>query len=257
MTNNPFATVEAIPRKVMTLIYLVDTSGSMSGSKIAALNTAVQETLPVIEDISRTNADAVIKVAVLEFSSDVRWMYPEPVDVADFRWSDLTAGGLTALGGAYEELNNKLSYSHGFMREPAGSYAPVILLMSDGAPTDDTAHGLAKLRANNWYKSATKIAIAIGNDCYKKELELFTGTDEAVLTVHNIDELKKIITLVSVTASRVNSQTTSVGADAPDKQTETIDRVKEGIESDPTLAGTEVGRDTGSTSEDYWGDTWG
>lgn len=45
MTNDPFNIVDEIPRKVMTLFYLVDTSGSMSGAKIGALNTAVRETL--------------------------------------------------------------------------------------------------------------------------------------------------------------------------------------------------------------------
>ena len=34
MENDPFAIVDEIPRKVMTLFYLVDTSGSMSGAKI-------------------------------------------------------------------------------------------------------------------------------------------------------------------------------------------------------------------------------
>ncbi len=41
MVNDPFNIVDEIPRKAMTLFYLVDTSGSMSGAKIGALNTAV------------------------------------------------------------------------------------------------------------------------------------------------------------------------------------------------------------------------
>ena len=34
MVNDPFNIVDEIPRKAMTLFYLVDTSGSMSGAKI-------------------------------------------------------------------------------------------------------------------------------------------------------------------------------------------------------------------------------
>ncbi len=34
------------PRKVMTLFYLIDTSESMSGSRIGTLNAALEECIP-------------------------------------------------------------------------------------------------------------------------------------------------------------------------------------------------------------------
>lgn len=250
--EDPFAIVDEIPRKVMTLFYLVDTSGSMYGAKIGALNTAVRETLPIIIEISKTNPDARIKIAVLEFSSGCEWMYPEPKEVEEFEWRDLQAGGLTSLGLAYENLAQKLSHSHGFMMEATGSFAPVIILFSDGAPTDYPEHALEKLKHNNWFKVATKVAIAIGNDAVKSTLIEFTGTEEAVLTVHNVDELKKIIRTVSVTASRVNSKSTSVGKDAPDKATETIQTIQKDIENDPTLKGIDIGNSTANTTTDVW-----
>ena len=224
----------------------------MSGSKIAALNTAVRETLPIIEEISATNSDSKIKIAVLEFSSGCEWMYPTPREIEDFEWIDLVAGGLTSLGEAYENLSQKLSHSHGFMQEATGSFAPVILLLSDGVPTDDAEHGLQKLKANKWFNVATKVAIAIGNDTRTQSLIDFTGNDEAVLTVHTIDELKKMIRMVSVTASRVNSKTTSVGKDAPSKAEETINSIKDDINNDPTLAGIDVGNSSNSTAVDDW-----
>ncbi len=252
MINDSFNIVDEIPRKVMTLFYLVDTSGSMSGAKIGALNTAVRETLPILEEISKSNSDSKIKIAVLEFSSNCQWMYPTPIEIENFEWRDLQASGLTVLGEAYDNLNHQLSHSHGFMMEATGSFAPVIILLSDGAPTDETGHALEKLRANKWFKVATKIAIAIGDDCVKSTLIDFTGHEEAVLTVHTIDELKKIIRLVSVTASRVNSKTTSVGKDAPDKSTETITTLGNDIANDPTLKGIDVGSSTKNAGTDDW-----
>lgn len=252
MTNDPFNIVDEIPRKVMTLFYLVDTSGSMSGAKIGALNTAVRETLPILEEISKSNSDSKIKIAVLEFSSNCQWMYPTPVEIETFEWRDLQASGLTVLGEAYDNLNRQLSHSHGFMMEATGSFAPVIILLSDGAPTDETEYALEKLRANNWFKVATKIAIAIGDNCVKSTLIDFTGNDEAVLTVHTIDELKKIIRMVSVTASRVNSKNTSAGKDAPDKSTETITTLGNDIANDPTLKGIDVGSSTTNAGTDDW-----
>ena len=253
--TDPFNIVDEIPRKVMTLFYLVDTSGSMAGSKIGALNMAVHETLPIIKEISQTNSDSKIKIAVLEFSSGCEWMYPNPIDVETFEWRDLQAGGLTSLGEAYDNLSNKLSHSHGFMMEATGSFAPVIILLSDGAPTDHPEHALEKLKSNNWFKVATKVAIAIGDDCIKSTLINFTGNEEAVLTVHNVDELKKIIRLVTVTASRVNSKTTSVGKDAPDKSTETVNTIQADIANDPTLKGIDVGNSTTNAGTDDW-DGW-
>lgn len=103
--GNPLLEGGEVPRREMTLFYLVDTSGSMSGAKIAALNTAVRETLPIIEEISKKNSDAKIRIAVLEFSSGCEWMYSEPKTIQDFEWRDLQAGGLTSLGEAYNELH--------------------------------------------------------------------------------------------------------------------------------------------------------
>ena len=241
-----------LPRREMTLFYLVDTSGSMSGAKIAALNTAVRETIPIIKEISKSNSDAKIRVAVLEFSSGCDWMYPEPKQVQEFEWRDLQAGGLTALGEAYNELSQKLSQSHGFMMEASGSFAPVIILLSDGIPTDDEKYGLNKLKQNKWFNVATKIAIAIGDEAKKETLIDFTSNDEAVLTVHNIDDLKKIIRMVSITASRVNSRNASAGKDAPEKSQETIDTIQDGIENDPTLIKVDVGTSTQNKGTDIW-----
>ena len=60
-----FDNVDAIPRRTMTLFFVVDTSGSMAGEKIASVNTAVNEVIPYIEDISSSNADAQIKIGIV------------------------------------------------------------------------------------------------------------------------------------------------------------------------------------------------
>lgn len=121
----------SVPRRTMTLFFLIDTSGSMSGNKIGAVNDAIVNVLPMLEDISSSNPDAEIKVAALEFSNGTKWLYNEPKSVEDFKWIDVQAGGLTSLGEACLELNSKLSRS-GYMKSASGSYAPAIILLSDG-----------------------------------------------------------------------------------------------------------------------------
>ena len=225
-------TVE-IPRRTMTLFFMVDTSGSMSGRKIGAVNESIQEVLPMINEISAVNPDAEIKVAALQFSSGTSWVYDEPKLASDFVWQDVSAMGSTDLGEACRVLCSKLSKS-GFMKSASGSYAPAIILLSDGEPTDDFDSGLAKLQENNWFKHAIKIAIAIGDDANKEKLAQFTGTSEAVFPVHNIDALKKMIRIVAVTSSQVGSQSSSVGDE--NKQGRTIDLIKDEINNSPAPA---------------------
>ena len=219
--------VESVPRRTMTLFFMIDTSGSMLGSKIGAVNDAVVNVLPMLNEISETNPDAEIKVAALEFSNGTSWLYDEPKLAADFIWQDVQASGLTSLGEACSELNSKLSRS-GFMKSASGSFAPAIILLSDGGPTDNFEAGLDKLKANNWFKAAIKIAIAIGDDADMDVLTKFTGTNEAVFTVHNIDALKQIIRIVAVTSSQIGSKSSTAGDTT--KQEQVVEQVKEQIE---------------------------
>ena len=218
-----------IARRTMVLFFLVDTSGSMYGEKIGSLNDAIRETVPDLKDLSDSNPDAAIKIAVLQFDTDVRWLYPQPIESENFRWNELEAGGLTSLGTALRELDGKLSKSQ-FLQEAAGSYAPVIILLSDGGPTDDFESGLNKIKQNNWFKHAIKVAIAIGNDADKNVLAQFTGSSEAVIEVHNKSALKAIIKFVSVTSSQVNSK--SSGVEDASKQDKVIDQIKDFVDTE-------------------------
>lgn len=219
-------TSEEVARRTMNLFFLVDTSGSMAGRKIGALNQAVRETLPIIQEISEGNADACIKVAVLEFSDNCKWMYDEPLEAKDFEWTDLGTNCLTSMGAALIELNDKMSRSK-FMSTMA--YQPVIIILSDGAPTDDFKHGMEKIQLNRWYQKAIKIAIAIGDDADTNVLAQFTGNREAVFTADNVYMLKKIIKLASVTSSEIGSksQTTS----GKSKQDQIIDKIIDDFEN--------------------------
>ena len=233
--------VVSVPRRTMTLFFLIDTSGSMMGNKIGAVNDAVVNVLPMLDEISQSNPDAEIKVAALEISNGTNWLYDEPKLASDFIWQDVQASGLTSLGAACTELNSKLSRS-GFMKAASGSFAPAIILLSDGGPTDDFHGGLNKLKANNWFKAAIKIAIAIGDDADKEVLKDFTGSLEAVFTVHNIDALKQVIRVVAVTSSQIGSKSSTAGETSKQEQvikdvTETVKDI-DGAQSEAAPAPT-------------------
>ena len=134
----------------MTLFYIIDTSESMSGTRIGTVNSAMEECKELINDIARANDDAEIKVAVMQFSSGCTWITSkaEQINIEAWQWQDLQAGGITDFGAALLELDRKLSRKE-FLKSQTGAYAPVILLFSDGGPTDNREKALKIIKENN------------------------------------------------------------------------------------------------------------
>jgi len=219
------------PRRTMVLFFIVDTSGSMDGKKIGAVNLAIREVIPEIRGLSGSNADSVIKIAALEFSSGATWITKSgPVEAENFNWNNIDAAGVTDFGAMCKALNEKLS-TKAFMNEASGSFAPALFLLSDGEPTDNWQGELDKLRGNNWFKAAIKVAVAIGDAADQDVLAAFTGHKETVLTVHTPEMLAKMIKFVSVRASQVASTNSKADptSGSPDaaKEEQLIDQLNE------------------------------
>ena len=190
-------------RKNLVIFYLIDSSGSMSGSKIGIVNNTMDEVIPEIRNIGGSDSD--IKIAVLQFDSNLKWMDSEPQSVETFTWKSLNAYGLTRMGDAFKELNQKMS-RNAFLKSPGLSFAPVIILLSDGEPTDDYEKGLEELKNNKWFKYSLKVAIAIGSDANKDILEEFTDNSELVLESANGKQLADMLKFVSIASIQVSSQ---------------------------------------------------
>jgi uncharacterized protein YegL len=238
-----FDKVTGIVRRQMVLFFIVDTSGSMAGVKIGKVNTAIKEVLPELQDIGGSDVD--LKIACLKFSSGCSWMHSKPVPVESFRWSNLSADGVTDLGAACKELADKLSKDN-FLSAPSASVAPAIFLMSDGEPTDNYETGIAALRQNKWYKYAIKVAVAIGDDANTDVLKEFTGNSEAVITVHTPEALRKWIRFISITSSQIGSKSQPMqDGQIESKQDTMIDQIKDLQQTDPDLSQT-------STDADDW-----
>ncbi len=211
-----------VTRRTLVLFFVVDCSGSMTGTKIGTVNAAIEELVPEIKDISESNADAQIKIATLAFSDKAFWIEDAPVSIDDFRWNYIKTRSTTMLGKACAQLNEKLS-EQAFLDDTTGYFAPAIFLLSDGAPTDNYKESLDKLKQNHWFKSAIKVAIAIGKDANTKILGDFTGNPNTVISVHNPETLKKWVKFVSVRASVLGSR----NAMTPDGNTETSNGTKD------------------------------
>ena len=196
--------VMAPAKKSMTIFFLIDVSGSMKGTRIGSLNSTMEELLPSLIGVGEASTD--VKIAIMKFSTNVEWVTKEPVRIEEYQyWNRLEAEGLTFMGDAFLELSSKLSRSS-FLNSPSLSYAPVIFLLSDGAPNDDWKKGLETLRQNRWFQYGLKIALGIGSEVDMDVLREFTGNDELAVQAKNADQLRELINLMAVTSSQIGSR---------------------------------------------------
>ncbi len=223
------------PRKDLHVFYVLDTSGSMEGTKISTLNRAMEESTQALADVAKSNGDAKLKIAVMEFNSGCKWVTsngPEDLE-EDFFWDPLKAGGLTDIGAALKELNTKLSRK-AFLNSMTGALMPIIIFMTDGYATDNYEKALDEIRGNKWFKYGTKIGFAVGDDADLKMISSVVGNSEAVIRTNDLELFKKLLRFVSVTASKLVSESTTTGT-APTAK-DIVEKAKEelGLPDDTT-----------------------
>jgi uncharacterized protein YegL len=153
-----------------------------------------------VADAAAENPFAQILVRALAFGQGIRWHIAEPTPVDQVVWTDLDTFGRTEMGHALRAVAEQLADL------PSRSFPPVIVLVSDGRPTDDFDGGLAELMAIPWGRKAIRVAIAIGGDCDVDVLERFIGDPEVIpLTAGNPEELTLYLKFVSTAATKVAS----------------------------------------------------
>ncbi len=165
-----------LSNRPLHFIYLCDCSGSMAAQgKMQALNQAIRQSLPGMAEVARQNPEARVLVRAVSFADRASWHLAEPTPVEQLEWRDLQAGGITAMGEALELVAGALQSPP--MEERA--LPPVLVLISDGQPTDDFDTGLATLLRQPWAQKAVRLAIAMGHDADLEVLQQFIGPDPA------------------------------------------------------------------------------
>lgn len=206
---------EIIARKLLPIIYVLDTSGSMAGDRISSVNEAMKDVVQVLREVADDNPTADIKMGVMQFDTNAKWVTKGLVYLDDYYWNDISAGGLTSVAAALDELDKSLSRSK-LLTSDVGYKAPVIIFMTDGYPTDDEPvldRSLNRIGKNKWFQCATKIGVGVGDDFDRSAIVKVVGNNEAVIEVRDTETLKKLIRVVSVTASMVGSKSRSDGDD--------------------------------------------
>ena len=188
-------------------VWITDCSGSMKGNgKMQALNTAIREAIPHMQKVADENPNAEVLVRALKFSSGAQWHVAQETPVGQFKWNDLSAGGSTDMGKALSMVADQLKMPP----MSARALPPVLVLVSDGQPTDNFNKGLAAVMEEPWGKKAVRMAIAIGEDADLEVLRRFIGHPEIEpLQANNPEALVNYIKWVSTAVLQAASSPAS------------------------------------------------
>lgn len=165
----------------MRLFFVIDTSGSMAGAKIGALNDAMTNILSELQ-----YEGFPMEVSVLLYSKTVRWMYEGPIDISEFEWKNVEANGMTAMGKACVAIAKR------FTEDEVSNDVAIIIIISDGYPTDDFDEGINALNETPSFLSSNRFAIAV-DDADEVALQRFTGNADRVFKLKDINNLTGVI----------------------------------------------------------------
>jgi uncharacterized protein YegL len=159
-------------------IWLVDGSGSMRvQGRVEAVNEAIRAAVPHLQSVARENPQAAVFVNAIRFGDEAHWIIDKLTPVADFQWPDLEAGGGTAMGEAIAIVGEALQPPLIWGR----ALPPMLVLITDGLPTDDFRAGMGYLLSKAWGRRAARFAVALGEEAAGKEaqeiLQAFVSKD--------------------------------------------------------------------------------
>ncbi|MFG2049602.1 VWA domain-containing protein [Micromonospora sp. NPDC048935] len=192
--------VTTTPRTLPVLI-LADVSGSMAHeSKIETLNRSIGEMIRSFTELRETTY--VITVAVITFGGVARIHQPF-TPAGSLEWRDMPAEGPTPLGRALGIAGDLLEDR---TQVPGRSAKPVLVLASDGRPTDDWEGAMEQLLGAPRARKATRFAVAIGNDVDEEAMDVLerfaTAGAEGVVRAENAHRIVEFFDWLTMSVSQ-------------------------------------------------------
>jgi uncharacterized protein YegL len=189
--------------KPLPVILLLDTSGSMYGDKISSLNDAVRKMLGTF--MKEESQASQFLVSIITFGGTASLAY-SPTPASELAYADLGADGGTPLGAAIDVAKSLIEDRE---RTPSRAYRPLVVLVSDGIPTDSWESELDYLIQDGRSAKCDRMALGIGPEAYggpgRATLERFiAGTGHQVFEANDAGEIHnffKVVTMSVVSRS--------------------------------------------------------
>ena len=206
---------DTIAKEKLNVILLVDASKSMQGKRMKQVNEAVLDIKEYLIDLQGENSNVDFYITIIPFSTEAYYYHDKKaINVEEFEYDGIKVGGWSNLHLGYELLGDILQKeSKGGVMPDFGGAAPIILLLTDGHPTNMAYKEKLKAIENiPWYKVALRygIAIELNDDRTSKVLHDFVGNNGDVVQCYDSSMLKNIIKIIVLTASKVKSQSANV-----------------------------------------------
>lgn len=182
----------------LPVILMVDVSGSMNtNGKILSVNQAVAEMLNSFHDEDSEYVE--IQVAIITFGNKEAVLHQDLQPASQVRWIEMKAAGQTPMGAAFK-LAQQLMEDR--QKIPSRAYAPSLVLVSDGAPTDNWEDALKDLLASERAAKAARFALAIGDDAQLEMLQTFLKDKNGkVFQAHEAAGINKFFRWVTMSVS--------------------------------------------------------
>ena len=196
--------------KPLPVILLLDTSGSMHGEKIASLNDSVRKMLGTFtKEQSQANE---FLVSVITFGGTAALAY-SPTPASELEYASLGADGGTPLGAAIDVAKALIEDRE---QTPSRAYRPLVVLVSDGVPTDSWESQLDRFIQDGRSAKCDRMALGIGREAYEGQgratLERFiAGTEHQVFEAKDAGEIHTFFKFVTMSVvSRSLSQNPNI-----------------------------------------------
>ncbi len=191
-------------------VYLVvDVSGSMSGEPIESVKNGIQMLVSSLQKDPQALETAYL--SVITFGSSVSQVVPL-TELTAFQMPEIKASGLTSMGEALELLCDRVNQEVvKTTPERKGDWRPMVFILTDGNPTDDTTKGLSKFQAMKW---GARVSCAAGQGADTDFLN--TVTPECVVQLDTADSqsLSAFFKWVSSSISTSSKSVNETGAPA-------------------------------------------
>jgi uncharacterized protein YegL len=171
------------------LVLVLDCSGSMEGAPIQMMNEGLKKLADDLKNDAITAKRG--RVLVISFCGDDQvdiiggWQ-----DAMDFEPPELVANGRTPTGAAVHVALAEIEKQKEELRAAGVSYKrPIMMLMSDGEPTDQWESVAAECKAAEAAGKVTVMSIAVGDGANQEVLGQFSTRGSVKLSGLKFNEL--------------------------------------------------------------------
>lgn len=199
--------------RALPVFILADTSGSMSGEKIQAVNRAIKEMITTLRNVD--DIRGIFKISIITFGGNQVNVQQYPTDVRQIAFEELTATGKTPMGEAIRVVTDLIEDKD---IVSSRDYTPTIVLLSDGYPTD--FDGPEKPTIENYLewepiknmhesprcKKSMRVAMSVDDGTDLNMLKAFLQNETEPMMANDAEDIVKLFKWVTMsTISRMSS----------------------------------------------------